>query len=134
MGAGNSGKYIGTKGASTEQATPLKSNIQDNAKLLAQKYVLTPSGYFGEKGKNCRVIATTTPEDTSVAFYKQIGKGGQTIPLNNKKGTMTVLDDGTRIVHRLITSTKGSPAIEITISGSPLVKDQKIHFIKGESK
>lgn len=45
---------------------------------------------------------------------------------------MTILDDGTRIVHRLITSTKGSPAIEITISGSPLVKDQKIHFIKGE--
>ncbi|MDO4438771.1 MAG: hypothetical protein Q4B86_04915 [Eubacteriales bacterium] len=132
MGAGNSGKYIGTKGASTKQAILPKSNIQDNAKPLAQKYGLTSSGYFGEKGKNCRVIVTDTPENTSIAFYKQIAKGGHTISLNNKKGTMTVLDDETRIVHRLITSTKGSPAIEITISGSPIVKDQKIHFIKEE--
>lgn len=134
MGTGNSGKYTNTKGASTEQATTPQSNIKDNAQLLAQKYGLTSSGYFGEKGKNSRVIVTATPEDTSVSFYKQIGKGGYIIPLNNKKGTMTILDDGTRIVHRLITSTKGSPAIEITISGSPLVKDQKIHFIKGENK
>lgn len=134
MGTGNSGKYTGTKGSSTEQATTSKSNIQNNAKPLALKYRLTPGGYFGEKGKNCRVITTTTPEDTSVSFYKQIGKGGHTIPLNNKKGSMTILDDGTHIVHRMITSTKGSPAIEITISGSPIVKDQKIHFIKGGEK
>lgn len=85
MGAGNSGKYIGTKGASTEQATPPKSNIQDNAKSLAQKYGLTPTGYFGEKGKNCRVIATTTPEETSVAFYKQSVKVDRQFPSITRK-------------------------------------------------
>ena len=134
MGTGNSGKYFGTKGASTEKAASQKSNIQDNAKPLAQKYGLTRGGYFGSKSKNCRVIVTSTPKDTSISFYKQLGKGGRLIPLNNNKGTMTILDDGTRIVHRLITSTKGSPALEITISGSPLVKDQKIHFTKEAGK
>ena len=74
-------------------------------------YGLTTHGYFGSKGMNCGIITT-----------------GTTIPLSNGKGTMTVLGDGTRIVHRLITSTPGSPAVEISISGSPLIKDQKIHF------
>ena len=85
MGSGNSGKYIATKGASTEQATTPESNIQENAKPLARKYALTPSGYFGEKGRNCRIIATTTPEDTSISFYKQISKGGHTFPLITRK-------------------------------------------------
>ena len=91
-------------------------------------YGLTTHGYFGSKGKNCRIITTGTPVATSTHFYQQIGKGGTTIPLSNGKGTMTVLGDGTRIVHRLITSTPGSPAVEISISGSSLIKDQKIHF------
>lgn len=131
MGSGKSKLYFGTKGASSEHGNVIKSSIEENAKPLAQKYGLSQSGYFGTKGKNCRIIITSTPEDTSLSFYKQLGKGGHTTPLNNNKGTMTILDDNTRIVHRLSTSTKDSPAIEITISGSPLVKDQKIHFIKG---
>lgn len=46
---------------------------------------------------------------------------------------MTVLPDGTRIVYRIITKTPNSPAIEISISASPNIKNQKIHFIgKGE--
>lgn len=125
MGTGNSGNYSGTKGA-FNSAT--QSNITDNAKALAARYGLTTHGYFGSKGKNCRIITTGTPVATSTHFYHQIGKGGTTIPLSNGKGTMTVLGDGTRIVHRLITSTPGSPAVEISISGSSLIKDQKIHF------
>lgn len=125
MGTGNSGNYSGTKGASNSAT---KSNIAENAKALAAKYGLTTHGYFGTKGKNCRIITTGTPVATSTQFYQQIGKGGTTIPLSNGKGTMTVLGDGTRIVHRIVTSTPGSPAVEISISGSPLIKDQKIHF------
>ena len=125
MGTGNSGNYSGTKEASNSAT---QSNISDNAKVLAAQYGLTTHGYFGSKGKNCRIITTGTPVATSTHFYQQIGKGGTTIPLSNGKGTMTVLGDGTRIVHRLITSTPGSPAVEISISGSSLIKDQKIHF------
>ena len=125
MGTGHSGNYSGTKGASNSAT---KSNIAENAKALAAKYGLTTHGYFGTKGKNCRIITTGTPVATSTQFYQQIGKGGTTIPLSNGKGTMTVLGDGTRIVHRIVTSTPGSPAVEISISGSPLIQDQKIHF------
>lgn len=70
--------------------------------------------------------------NTSIDFYKKIGKGGTTTDLPHGKGTKTTLNDGTVIVHRLITGTKGSPAVEITVSGTAKIKNQKIHFVLKE--
>jgi len=126
MGAGFHGGFGKTKGGKQH------SSIASNANAIKQQYPLTKSGYFGGKGKNCRIITSASPEATSIDFYGKLGKGGTTKPLNNGKGTITTLGDGTRIVHRTITSTKGSPAVEITISGSPEVKNQKIHFVLKE--
>ncbi len=126
MGSGNSSLYSGTNGSFDN------SSIGANAKAMSNDYKTTQGGYFGEKGKNCRTITSKDPVGTSVDFYERLGKGGKTSSLPNGKGTKTVLGDGTVIVHRIITSTKGSPAVEISVSGSPSIKNQKIHFILEE--
>lgn len=123
MSKGMSGLFSCTKGEF------MQSSISENVKTMKSQYPLTKTGYFGEKGKNCRVIKSFSPQNTSIDFYNQLGKGGITRQLSNGKGTITTLGDGTRIVHRLVTKTKNSSAVEITISGSPNVKNQKIHFI-----
>ena len=82
------------------------------------------------KGKNARIIKTSTPEATSTDFYNKLGEGGKTEPLANGHGTRTTLPDGSIIVHRLITSTPGSPAVDIKVIGNSKVKSQKIHFVR----
>ena len=126
MGAGFHGGFGETKGVKQQ------SSIVSNANMMRQQYSLTKSGYFGSQGKNCRIITSASPEATSIDLYRKLGKGSATKPLSNGKGTITTLGDGTRIVHRLITSTKGSTAGEITISGSSNIKNQKIHFVLEE--
>lgn len=126
MGAGFHGGFGETYGVNRE------SSIDSNANSMISIYPLTKSGYFGEKGKNCRIILTDSPQVTSIDFYNRLSKGGKKIQLKNGKGTMALLGDGTRIVHRLITKTKDSPAIEITISSSSNIKNQKIHFVYKE--
>ena len=122
MGAGYHGGFGHTSGKG--------SNVDDNAEAMKDFYPLTANGYFGEKGKNTRVIKTPTPEATSVDFYQRLGEGGRTEMLSNGKGTKTILDDGTIIVHRLVTTTPNSPAVDIKVIHSSTVKKQKVHFIK----
>ena len=53
--------------------------------------------------------------------------------MSNGKGYITELKDGTIISYREVTSTEGSPAVEINIKKSTDtggVKKQKIHFEK----
>jgi len=111
-----------------------KTNIDDNAELIKNKYPFTKSGYFGKKGKNARIIYTDTPIKTSKDFYDKLSKGGTKQRLSNGKGTLTLLDDYTVITYRIKTSTKGSPAVDIHIIGNSQIKSQKIHFIKEENK
>lgn len=127
MGTGYHGGFGNTEGVYRQ------SSIDNNATSMKTVYPITKSGYFGEKGKNCRIVLTDSPQVTSIDFYNRLSKGGKTMPLKNGKGRMTILGDGTRIVHRLITKTENSPAVEITISGSPSIKNQKIHFIYKEN-
>lgn len=131
MGSGKSGLYHNTKGAKNE--TKSKSDVSqfsENVKTISSKYRIGPSGYFGEKGKNHRIIRSNTPVQTSADFYKKISKGGIEFPLPNRKGVQAVFSDGTRIVYRMKTSTPNSPAVEISVSIYSPVKNQKIHFIK----
>ena len=53
--------------------------------------------------------------------------------MSNGKGEVAKMKDGTIISYREVTSSDGTPAVEINISNSndPAdVKKQKIHFIK----
>ena len=137
MGTGIHGGFGATGGSgaaggsdSDSKKNHRKKTIDDNVDKMKKDYPLTSSGYFGEKGKNVRVIKTDTPESTSTDFYKRLGNGGKSEPLSNGKGTRTILPDGSIIVHRLITSTPGSPAVDIKVIGKSKVRSQKVHFIK----
>ena len=130
MGAGIHGGFGGTVGSKHDEQYKPRSSVDLNAKRMSNDYPLTSNGYFEEKGKNVRVIKTSNPERTSKDFYHKLGLGGKTEPLKNGHGTRTTLDDGTIIVHRLITSTAGSPAVDIKVIHPKVVKSQKVHFIK----
>ena len=133
MGTGVYGGFGNTTGnqnnEQTENTAEKINSIVSNAEAMKQTYPINKNGYFGEKGKNCRVIKSANPVATSKDFYTRISKGGQEAPLSNNHGVMTVLPDKTRIVYRVITSTKGSPAVEIIVTSPKTVKTQKIHFI-----
>lgn len=133
MGSGYYGGYHNTYGAN-EEVPANSSNIDDNALELAQQFHLTPGGYFGGKGrgKGVRIISSANPIATAESCYRILGKGGVERVAHNHKGQevrMTRLGDGTLVTYRQITSSQGSPAIEIRLSGGThKIHQQKIHF------
>lgn len=133
MGGGYLGSYRNTEGSSN--ASVPDSNIDDNARLLAKRYRLTSSGYFGSKGngKKVRIINCTNPIDVAEYCYQTLGRGGVMKTALNSKGLkvhMSRLADGTLVTYRQITSSAGSPAVEIRLTGREhIVKEQKIHFV-----
>lgn len=112
-------------------ATPTYHTISDNVATTSKKYDYN-NGYFGEQGKSSmkknRQIKCVNPTKESTKFYDSIANGGIEEPLSNGRGLITKLRDGTIITYRKITSTAGSPAVEINIknsTGSNGVKSQK---------
>ena len=116
-----------------------QSNIDDNAIDLAREFHMTSAGYFGRKGngKGVRVIDCDNPVTIAEYCYQVLGQGGvETIATNRKGQTihMIRLGDGSLVTYRQITSSKGSPAVEIRVSsGLHIVKQQKIHYILKET-
>ncbi len=111
-------------------------SIKDNISSTANNYSYN-DGYFGDKGKAkndyYRQIDCSDPVEESKKFYDIIAYGEIEKPMSNGKGFITELKDGTIISYREITSTEGSPAVEINIKKSTDtggVKKQKIHFEK----
>ena len=139
MGAGSPGSLGGKNpGAPRRNGnTPDEENdivlsndqLRQNVDKMKRQYPLTSGGYFGKDGKNCRIITTDTPISTSEDFANKIAKGFTRNPIGNK-GWVAEADDGTIITYRVITSTTGSPAVDINIKNvkNPSVKGQKIHF------
>ena len=72
---------------------------------------------------------------TAKEFYDAIALGGREEKLANGKGLNTRLADGTVITWREVSSSDGTPAIDINISqsnDSGGIKRQKIHFVLKE--
>lgn len=137
MGAGRYGGMGNTAGSSADDSNSFKStsrSIDDNVKMMKKEYPITKGGYFGRKGKNVRVIDTDTPEKTSTDFFSKIGDGGHIDKLSNGKGYRIIFEDGTIVTHRISTKTEGSPAVDINIVNSKLIKTQKIHFVKEDEQ
>ena len=44
--------------------------------------------------QNLKLRLAATPRETSIDFYNRLGKGGETVPLPNGKGTMIKLPKG----------------------------------------
>lgn len=108
------------------------SSVESNAELVKKKYGLTEDGFFGKKTKTrARIFESPNPIEDSIEFYDKLGTGGVKEPLPNGRGTKTTLGDGTVITHRVITSTKDSPAVDIKIVPPSKIKKQKLHFVLG---
>lgn len=115
-------------------------SIRENLDTVKNAYGFN-NGYFGEPSSsnvknNRRNIVSNDPQSTAKEFYDKIAYGGKENKLENGKGYMTSLKDGTIITWRpLSSSSDGSPAVDINIIYSTDhcgIKQQKIHFVKGK--
>lgn len=117
-------------------------SIGENAGRLKSKYQYNDkTGYFGEKGRShdphIRNMASEHPSEMAKQFYDDATYGGQEEKLSNGKGVKTTMRDGTVISYREVSSSDGSPAVQITISSledGGGIKSQKIHFVNKGGK
>ena len=112
-------------------------SITENLGSLTAKYDYS-NGYFGEQGKGrsfVRNISSDDPANTAKDFYDTAAHGGIEGAMYNGKGYVTKMKDGTILSYREVSSSDGSPTVEINIRQSDDhgdIKYQKIHFVKGE--
>ena len=111
-------------------------SVGDNVSNTA-KYYKYENGYFGDKAKkeSIRHIYSNNIQSTAKDFYDKITYGGIEADIPNGNGMVTKLSDGTIVTWRNISSSDGSPAVDINIKyskNSDGVKQQKIHFVKGD--
>ena len=115
-------------------------SIRRNAESTSAKFGYDKStGYFGDKHPGSkpkiREIVSSSPVKDARELFRQITEGGEKAAIPKLNGQAMRLPDGALVVLRITTSSPGSPAVEInvrrTVRGSK-VKDQKIHFRKGE--
>ncbi len=111
-------------------------SIIENLPSLTASYKYR-NGYFGDniQGRNfVRSIICDDPVKTAKEFYDKAALGGIEHQMDNGKGVYTKMKDGAILSFREITSSAGSPAVEINIRDSNEhgdIKYQKIHFSKG---
>lgn len=114
-------------------------SLGDNARILIASYAIQ-EGYFGVVSKrgNSRVrkIETDNPLEEARNFYATAGYGGIEEQLEDGKW-ITTMKDGTVLTMREVSSSDGSPAVDINISKSieaAGIKKQKIHFVEKKGK
>jgi len=117
-------------------------NVSENLGNMKDKYSYK-NGFFGEKGdskdSSIRHIYSDDPSETAKEFYDDLAYGGVEKTLYYKdgsvKGYQTHMADGTIINWRKVSSSDGSPAVDIDVQYSNEHGDivtQKIHFVKTE--
>lgn len=116
--------------------SPTYRKLQENYDKIKESYPVS-NGYIGMVGlsgkSHIREISTSNPIREAQKLYDTIAYGGIESNLPNGKGIYSVMKDGSVITFRVITSTKGSPAVDINIKHSTSYnsfKTQKIHFTK----
>lgn len=111
-------------------------SIAENLSSLTSEYGYH-NGYFGEKGKGrnfVRNIKSDAPSKSAQEFYDKAAHGGIEHQMDNGKGAYTKMKDGSILSYREVSSSDGTPAVEINIKQSTdhgSIKYQKIHFVKG---
>ncbi len=113
-------------------------SITENLPSLTKDYDYH-NGYFGNKGEGrdfVRNITSADPVKTAQEFYDKAAHGGIERQMENGKGLYTKMQDGSILSFRKVSSSDGSPAVEINIKksiNSGGIKYQKIHFVKGKN-
>ena len=109
--------------------------IADNLADVTKHFPLTKDGLFGKQGRNARNIESNAPISTAYEFFNRLVRGYAKIhPIfykdGSKKGCWVEMTDGARITFRKLSTSDGSPAVDIRIESPGRVKTQKIHFVK----
>ncbi len=108
-------------------------SITENLPSLTSSYDYH-NGYFGKKGQGrnfVRIISSADPVKTAQDFYDKAAHGGIERPMSNGNGHYTKMKDGSILSYREVSSSDGSPVVEINIKKSTnhgSIKYQKIHF------
>lgn len=109
--------------------------LLENIPSVSSKYMID-NGYFGIPGNGRKGFSRNYVSDNPLAnateFYNYIANGGIEVMMPNNRGFFTKMKDGTIISFREVSSSDGSPAIDINIkesSNTGGIKQQKIHFI-----
>jgi hypothetical protein len=120
MGGGTGGGYSTSPGG-----------LSSNVKSLAAKYPLDSEGKFGQpgRGKGTRHVLSNNPEGTGKEFFDKLSAGSKVKDLDKGKGKIGTFPDGSTVVYRPVSSSDGSPAMNLVIKG-PSGLDYKIHFVK----
>lgn len=111
-------------------------SITENLSSLKSDYKYQ-NGYFGDPGQGrsfVRNIKCSDPAKSSKDFYNKAARGGIEKQMSNGKGVYTKMKDGSILSYREVSTSDGSPAVEINIKQSNdhgEIKYQKIHFVKG---
>lgn len=111
-------------------------SIMENLESLTSSYKYN-DGYFGDKGQGrsfVRNISSNDPVATAKDFYDKAAYGGIEKEMDNGKGYYSKMRDGSILSFREVSSSDGTPAVEINIKQSTShgdIKYQKIHFVKG---
>jgi hypothetical protein len=109
-------------------------SIGQNILSTSSKYEYK-NGRFGvcspSTGNKTRNIVSKDPMKTAIDFYNTIAYGGIEKIYNNGSMKITNMADGSIITWRAVSSSDGSPVVEINIKNSTHtggIKEQKIHF------
>ncbi len=115
-------------------------SIGQNVMVTSQSYPMR-NGYFGivspSTGSKTRNIISHDNLGTAKDFYNKIANGGKETVYNRGALRITRMHDGSIITMRTISHSDGTPVVEINITHSQSaggVKQQKIHFVKGDEK
>ena len=114
-------------------------SVEQNLMPTAAAYEYA-NGYFGKSGSSTgsrtRNISSQNNLETAKDFYNKISYGGIEHSYDNGNRKISHMADGTIITMRQISSSDGTPVVEINISSSTHtggIKKQKIHFVTEES-
>jgi len=136
MGTGRGGDFGNTIGKREQDKNNGKwehDSLEYNAHKMRGAYTLKANGYFGDATGHRRVrqIVSANALRSANDFFKQLTKGTTAKPLSNGKGYIARMPDGYTVTVRAVSSSDGSPAVDIHIKcHEKTVKDQKIHFVE----
>lgn len=113
--------------------------FSENAETLTERYPIDSRGRFGENSKHrnksgriVRVIQCDNPAREALDFVMLASKSPAMVRIIKGKGAIYTMRDGAVITYRRVSSSNGTPVVELNILGSGPIVSQKIHFIQKE--